>query len=97
MQFKLPFKGTESEGVARVKQLLEEHRGQIEKSATNIVAEWEGSVLTFSFDAEGKHIEGTLTVRDGEFDVYAKLPLMLRMFEGTIEKMIQAEVAKLQM
>lgn len=97
MQFQLPFKGTEAEGIARIDQLLAEHRGEIEKKATNVMTVWEGNVLTFSFTAEGKHIEGTVTVKDGMFDVYAKLPLMMRMFEGTIERMIQAEVAKLKL
>jgi hypothetical protein len=95
MQFQLPFKGTEADGIARVNQLLAEHKGEIEKKATNVVTEWKGNVLSFSFTAQGNHIEGTLTVKEGEFDVHAKLPLMLRMFEGTIERMIQAEVAKL--
>ena len=31
---------------------------------------------------------------DHEFDVYAKLPLMLRMFEGRIEKMIKEQIAQ---
>lgn len=95
MQFKLPFKGSQAEGVARIKQLLEEHKAQIAQKASGVKEEWNDNVLSFAFEAEGKHIEGTVTVRDGEFDVYAKLPLALRLFEGTIERMIEAEAKKI--
>ncbi len=97
MQFSLPFTGTTEQGVARLKQLLDEHRAQVAQKATDVKEEWNGNVLSFAFTAEGKHIEGTVTVRDGSYDVYAKLPLMMRMFEGTIERMIQAEVKKLKL
>ncbi|MHB1086301.1 MAG: polyhydroxyalkanoic acid system family protein [Minisyncoccota bacterium] len=95
MQFKLPFKGSQDEGVARIKQLLEEHRAQITEKAAVSKEEWSDNILSFAFDLEGKHIEGTVTVRDNEFDVYAKLPLALRLFEGTIERMIEAEAKKM--
>ncbi|MFA7309701.1 MAG: polyhydroxyalkanoic acid system family protein [Candidatus Paceibacterota bacterium] len=95
MQFKIPFKGSQNEGVERVKQMLRENRTKIEENAVDLQEEWKDNILTFAFTAQGKHIEGTLTVRDNEFDVYAKLPLALRLFEGTIERMIEAEVKKL--
>jgi precorrin-3B methylase len=97
MQFSLPFKGSAEQGVVRLKQLLDEHRDQVARKATDVQEEWNGNVLSFAFTAEGKRIEGTVTVSDGAYNVYAKLPLMMRMFEGTIERMIQSEVKKLNL
>lgn len=97
MQFSLPYKGDVAHGVTRLKQLLDEHRDQVAQKASDVKEEWEGNVLTYAFDVEGKHIEGTVTVRDGAYDVYAKLPLSLRLFEGTIERMIESEVKKLDL
>lgn len=52
---------------------------------------WEGDTLHFAFTTQGQRIEGQLEVTDKEFVLNAKLPLMLRMFEGRIEKMIQEQ------
>lgn len=95
MQIKLPHKGTEAEGIEQIQRLLEENRAKIAESAADLKAEWNANVLSFDFRAQGQHISGTLTVRDREFDLYAKLPLALRLFEGTIERMIEAEAKKL--
>ncbi len=97
MKFSLPHQGNTEQGVARLKQLLDEHRSQMSEKATDVKEEWSDNVLSFAFTVEGKHIEGTVTVQDGAYDVYAKLPLALRLFEGTIERMIAAEVQKLKL
>lgn len=95
MQFQIPFKGSQSEGVQRIKQLLNEQSEKIKENTSEFTQEWKDNVLSFDFTAQGKSISGTLTVQDDVFDVYAKLPFAMRLFEGTIEKMIQAEVKKL--
>ncbi len=97
MKFSLPFQGDTQQGIARLKQLIDEHRSQISEKASGVKEEWQDNVLSYAFDAEGKHIEGTVTVLDGTYEVYAKLPLALRLFEGTIERMIEAEVKKLKL
>lgn len=97
MQIQFPHKGTEAEGVAHIKAILDEHRAKIEENASELKEEWADNVLNFEFTAQGSHISGTLTVRDKEFDLYAKLPLALRLFEGTIERMIHAEAQKLRL
>ena len=97
MQITLPHKGTQADGVAHIKKLLVEHEAEIAEHATNVETRWEENVLHFAFTAQGSHIEGTLTVLDKEFKLYAKLPLALRLFEGTIERMIAQEVKKLSL
>ncbi len=81
----------------RIKQMLVDQRKAIEQNATDVKTEWKDNVLDFAFTAQGTHIKGTLTVTDTEFDVYAKLPLMYRLFEGQIEKMIKGEMEKIGM
>lgn len=94
MQVSLPHKGTQVEGVTQIKQLLQQHQAEIQKNAQNVVIEWKDNVLEFSFSAQGASISGTLTVLDRAFNLYAKLPLALRLFEGRIEKMIGEEMKK---
>lgn len=95
MKFQIKHKTSKFEATQRIKKLLVEQQKQIEANATNVKTEWTGDVLEFEFTAQGTHISGTLTVTDTAFDVYAKLPLMYRLFEGQIEKMITQEAAKL--
>ena len=95
MQITLPHRGTQKEGIAHITTLLAENQAKIAQNATDVKTEWRDNVLEFAFTAQGSHITGTLTVRDKAFDLYAKLPLALRLFEGTIERMISAEVKKL--
>ncbi|MBV9159625.1 MAG: polyhydroxyalkanoic acid system family protein [Candidatus Kaiserbacteria bacterium] len=97
MQITLPHEGTQADGIAHVKKLLEENRAKIEENVSNLKAEWQNEVLSFSFDTQGSHIEGTLTVLDKQYDLYAKLPLALRLFEGTIERMIATEAKKMEL
>lgn len=97
MQFKIPHKSNQAEAISRIERMLKDQKDKIAENASDVKADWAGNVLTFAFTAQGTHISGTLTVTDTEYEVYAKLPLMYKLFEGTIERMIQAEAAKLGM
>ena len=93
MQLKIPHQFTKEAAVARVKQALDEARHKLGEQATIDEERWEGDTLHFAFTAQKQHISGTLAVGDTHFDVYVKLPLMLRMFEGKIQKVVEAQVA----
>jgi hypothetical protein len=97
MKFQIPHKTTKIEAMTRIKKMLAENQQKIAEHAVIEKTLWNDNVLDFAFTAQGTHISGTVTVTDTEFDVYAKLPLMYRLFEGQIEKMIKAEVAKLNL
>lgn len=97
MQFKIPHSGTRQQAIDRVTQLIEESRDKAKENGAEIETSWQDNVLTYSATAQGQHISGTLTVEDGEYVVYAKLPLTLRLFEGRIQKMIEQEVAKMRL
>jgi hypothetical protein len=91
MQVTIKHPLSEVEAITRVKKLLQESKSQMAGHVSDITEDWQGNILNFAFTAQGYHIEGTLTVKDKEFDLYAKLPLTLRLFEGRIEKMIKEQ------
>lgn len=93
MQVTIPHKFTKDEAVKRVKMALEEARTKIGDQATIDREEWQGDTLHYGFTAQGQSISGTFEVREKEFELYAKLPLMLRMFEGKIKKAIEEQAA----
>lgn len=86
---------TEGAAILRAKQALNEMRPQLPKDASIDKEEWSGNVLSFAATANKITITGVLQVTDKEYVVDAKLPLMLRMFEGRIEKAIKEQTAQL--
>ena len=91
MHLKLPHQFTKADAVVRVKKMLTDAKPQLAGKAEIEEERWDGDVLHFGFTANGQHISGQLTVEDSAYVVDAKLPLMLRMFEGKIEKMISEQ------
>ena len=79
----------------RAKQAINEMRTQLPPDAKIDKEEWVGNTLNFAATANKITITGSLVVTDKEYEVNAKLPLMLRMFEGRIEKAIKAQTAEL--
>lgn len=96
MHIKLPHHlKTEGAAILRAKQALNEMRSQLPKDASIDKEEWQGNVLAFAATANKITVTGTLTVTATDYDVQAKLPLMLRMFEGKIERAIKEQTAQL--
>jgi len=96
MHIDIPHKfKTKEEAVARVKTALNDARPQLEGKASIEKEEWEENTLAFAATIQGQSISGTLVVRDSVFDINAKLPLMLRMFEGRIEKALKEQTSKM--
>ena len=96
MHIAIPHKTTQFSAVTKVKQALDQGRGQLAEHAEITEESWEGNTLNFAAKLQGKEITGTLQVTDKEFIINAKLPLLWRMFEGRIEKMIAEQVKSMQ-
>ncbi len=88
MQLKIPHSFSRHEAVARAQRLLIEAKPKFADKVTVGEERWEGDVLHFAFMMQGQNISGRLEVKDREYELNAKLPLMMRMFERKIEKMI---------
>ena len=107
MQIKFPHKFSRQEAVMRVKYALDEARPTSTRDestrggpkpgdeATIDEERWDGDTLHFAFTAQGQHISGSLEVKDKEFELNATLPLMLRLFEGQIQKTIEQQAAQM--
>lgn len=93
MQLKIPHSFSRQEAVARVERLLLEAKPKLANTVMVEEERWEGDVLHFAFTTQGQSISGQLEVKEKEYELNAKLPFMMRMFEGKIEKMI-AEQSK---
>lgn len=92
MQVQIPHKFTQAQAIQQVKRALDEGRAKAAGQATIHEEKWDDNVLHFDVTAQGQRISGTVTVNPDNFDIYAKLPLMLRMFEGRIEAAIKEQV-----
>ncbi|MBM3261095.1 hypothetical protein FJY93_01615 [Candidatus Kaiserbacteria bacterium] len=95
MQFSIPHKESQLGAITRIKKTLNDARSQLASHATIEKEEWNHNILTFAFTAQKQHFSGTLTVKDHSFEIDVKLPLMMRMFEGRIKKMIEDETKKM--
>lgn len=94
MHFEVPHKFGTQQAVARIKTALEQVKvnPQVKDQLVIDKEEWDGNTLNFAFTAQKQHITGSVAVEESRFVIDAKLPLMLRMFEGRIEKMIAEQV-----
>jgi hypothetical protein len=95
MRLQLPHKFSRFEATQRVKAALDEARTKVADKVSIEKEEWQGDTLHFAFTAEGQHISGTLEVQDAQYLIDAKLPLMLRLFEGKIQKAIEEQAKQL--
>jgi len=91
MKVTIPHKFSQIEAITRVKKVLNESRSKLADHLTDVEERWDNNTLNFAFTAQKQHISGTLEVKDRVFELYAKLPLTLRLFEGRIEKMIKEQ------
>lgn len=81
--------------MTRIRQALRDAKSQLPKEASIDEERWEGTTLHFAATLQGKKITGTVEITDSEMVIDAKLPLMWRLFEGRIEKMIAEQVKQL--
>ncbi|MBI5004549.1 polyhydroxyalkanoic acid system family protein [Candidatus Kaiserbacteria bacterium] len=95
MKISIPHKQTQIAAITHVKKILSDSRSQMAAHLTVEKEEWNNNVLTFAFTAQKQSISGTLDVQDRSFELDVKLPLMMRMFEGRIKKMIEDETKKM--
>ena len=95
MKISIPHKQTQIGAITQVKKILNDSRSQMAAHLTDVTESWEVNILTFAFTAQKNHISGTLEVRDHSFELDVRLPLIMRMFEGRIKKMIEDETKKM--
>ena len=93
MHLEIKHKNSKDAAVARIKQALIQGRPQMQGQVQITKEEWNNSMLNFAFTTQGKEVTGTLRVTDEDYIIDAKLPLLWRVFEGRIEKMIKEQAS----
>jgi hypothetical protein len=95
MHFAIAHKfGTATAAKARVEAALADAKTKLAGQGSIDKEEWSGDTLTFAVSGQGQQITGTLEVTDTQFIADATLPLMLRMFEGKIQSMIEQKAGE---
>lgn len=92
MHFQIPHNTSKFDAKKKVQQALVDAKPHLQGQATIDEERWDGETLHFAATLQGKQVTGTLVITDTEFVIDAKLPLMWRLFEGRIEKMIGEQV-----
>ena len=95
MHLEIPHKFTKTEATSRIKNALADAKQKVADKVKIHEERWEGDTLHFDFTAQGQRISGTLATEDNRYVLDAKLPLMLRMFEGRIEREASEYVKKM--
>lgn len=85
----------QQEATSRLKERFESAKGTFGDDVNDLVAEWNGNVLSFGFSAYGIKVQGTATSGESEVVVDAKLPMAAMLFRGKIEQQIREELGKI--
>jgi len=92
MQFTIPHHTTKDKAKSKITEALAQARAQAGTQATFNEERWDGDTLYFDVTAQGQRISGTIAVDDTTFDINAKLPLLMRPFEGRIKAMLEQQM-----
>lgn len=92
MHLQIPHKSNKIAAITKIKRALQDGKSQMPKEVSIDDERWEGETLHFGVTLQGKQVAGTLLVTDTELVIDAKLPLLWRIFEGKIEKMISEQI-----
>src|SRR3989344_6077715 len=86
MRLTIPHQFSKFEAAKRVREALLKARPQMREHISNFEERWEGDMLHFSFNLQGKGITGTLEITEKEYLINATLPLRWRLFEGKLKR-----------
>jgi len=94
MSVTVPHLSTQEEVTVRLKDLLERAKERNQDKIQNLVEQWNGNTLTFSFKSYGFDIGGTVAVEPQAVRVDAKLPFAAMLFKGKIEQTLRDELTR---
>lgn len=90
----VPHNRNPEEVAERLRGLLEHALERNQDKIQNLVQEWNGNNLTFSFKTFGFDVGGNMQVEPQAVKVDAKLPFAAMMFKGKIEQTLRDELTK---
>jgi hypothetical protein len=91
----VPHKLTRDEAINRIKRLLSEVKAGHADKITSINEEWKDNLGTFTLEAMGYSVTGTITVENASVEFDANLPFPASMAKGTIAKTVKDKATAL--
>lgn len=85
----------QDQAVARLKAGFGMAREGYQKQVNDLVEEWDGNLLKYSFKTLGMAVSGTVAVEPAEVRLTASLPLAAALFRGMIEQQIRDQMTRL--
>ncbi len=85
----------QDEAILRLKDGFGQAREGFQDQVTDLVEEWDGSRLSYSFKTFGMTISGGVDVEPSEVRLNANLPMAAMMFRGMIEQQIREQMTRL--
>ncbi len=79
----------------RIKNLLSDLKERFSDQIKNVQEEWDAETATFSFDAMGFSVKGTLLVSTNQVELKGNLPLTALPFKGMVEKTVREQIQEL--
>jgi hypothetical protein len=95
MSISVPHKLTQDEAAARVRNLIEQLRGQFGNHASNLQESWNGYTGTYSFEVMGFAVSGKLQISQSDVKMDGQFPFAALPFKGRIEKTAREKLKEL--
>ena len=91
----MPHSLGQEEALRRLQKAIEKAKARNEGKVTNLVENWIGNRLDYSFSTFGFNVKGDVTVEPGEVKLHGSLPFAAMMFKGKIEQTVREELGKI--
>ncbi|MES2668588.1 MAG: polyhydroxyalkanoic acid system family protein [Patescibacteria group bacterium] len=95
ISFTVPHALSKAEAKKRILRLLTQAKKEHGDLVTDLEESWKGDTGTFSFNARGYAIRGTITVGEDAIELDGEVPLAISFFKGKIEKLVRKEAEEL--
>lgn len=94
LSLNIPHNLPKEEALSRIKQLLTKLKEEQKDNISDLKEEWTGDNGSFSFNAKGFNLSGTLQVNDSNVEIHSVLPMAVSFFKGAIASMITEKAKK---
>lgn len=88
LKMSVPHELEQDEALKRVKKLIGQFSDQFAGNISDLKEEWKDNTDSFSFQADGYHVTGQLTVKASKIEVTGEVPYPASLFMGVIEAVI---------
>ena len=91
----IPHQLDRDESVRRLKERFSQVKEENAGKFNDLVEEWDGDNLSFSFSTYGMSIRGRVEPDTSEVKIDVELPFAAMMFKGAIERQMRDEIGRI--